>query len=154
MLSVKCPQCSGTNAAPERLAGKRVKCAKCGHGFVLPQKPARRNEQISELTGEMAEDVYKLAVPECAGTGETAKPLSVREPLPKSKSPATNGWRTLTRPSRTVPLTAAKYALERPFGRCRSSTEAHDTCGTHGTGWPWTIGLFTDCSAPTIRIGW
>jgi hypothetical protein len=36
MLSVSCPQCSNKMKAAEELAGKKAKCGKCGHKFIIP----------------------------------------------------------------------------------------------------------------------
>jgi hypothetical protein len=35
MISAKCPECSNKMQAPDDFAGRRVKCGKCGHNFVL-----------------------------------------------------------------------------------------------------------------------
>ena len=77
-MSIACPQCSATFSDVSGLAGKRVRCTKCGEKFWLPVEP-RPNDSFAFLESESIVATPKKVAGPNPSTRRPAAPATMRK---------------------------------------------------------------------------
>lgn len=97
-LDIQCDKCSRKFRAPEKLAGKKIKCPSCQNVLQVPEAPdgpppPKTDEARPTAKARAGTQSKAPAVQKTSGAGKTAKKTPVAKPL-KPEEPAE--WRMMT----------------------------------------------------------
>ena len=84
MLTFNCPECGQSYETDDDVAGKKVKCEKCGNSFKAP-------EAETPVPGEKSEESAELKVEGSAGEENPAPSKTVEEPAAPNVAPVKMG---------------------------------------------------------------